>query len=70
MYPQSMFEQNRKKYHNFSPENYHFFSHEISQYIACTCLRKANRLSMLDGTNVKAILWLKRTYMRKYLYDS
>ena len=28
-----------KKYFNFSPENYHFYSREISQSIAWTCLR-------------------------------
>ena len=40
MYPQSMFEQKKEeKHHNFSTENYHFYSQEKLQYIiwACFC---------------------------------
>ena len=39
MYPQSIFEQNLEKHHNFSFENFHFNSREILQYITWACLR-------------------------------
>ena len=41
MYPTHnlCFEQIQEKYQNFSSKNYHFYSREILQYIARTCLR-------------------------------
>ena len=40
MYPRSMFlSKNKKKHHNYSSENYHFYIREILQYIARACLR-------------------------------
>ena len=35
MYPQFML----NEYYNFSPENYHFYSHEQLEYIAWACYR-------------------------------
>ena len=39
MYPRSMFRAKIRKISHFSDENYHFYSREILQYIARTCLR-------------------------------
>ena len=40
MNPQSMFGAKiRNKYHNFSSENFRFYSREILQYITLLCLR-------------------------------
>ena len=37
------FEHKKEKYHNFSSENYRFYSREISLYIAWECLRNVHR---------------------------
>ena len=37
------FEQNKKNIKNISSENYRFYSREILQYIARTCLRNDNK---------------------------
>ena len=53
VYPQYMLRAKmRKKYHNFSPENYHFYSCEILQYIAWAYLR-----NVLDGFYFQMVPW-------------
>ena len=42
VYPRFMFWEKIRKYYIFSPKNYHFYSHEILQYIARTCLRNVS----------------------------
>ena len=39
MYPRSVLSKNKKKYHNFSSENYHFYSRKKLQYITRACFR-------------------------------
>ena len=43
------FEQKYEKYNNFSSENYHFYSREMSQYIAWTCLRNEKNNGAAPG---------------------
>ena len=39
----------------FSSENYRFYSHEYSQYIAYACYRNARRFSVTSCKNVSAM---------------
>ena len=51
-----MFEQIRGKYHNFSSENFHFYSHEKKlHYITWACFRNEKSLfiNSYDKMNMK-----------------
>ena len=52
MYPQSMFEQNKKKNIKKSSENKHFYSREILLYIAWACLRNVEELELQRRVSV------------------
>ena len=55
MHPQSVLSKNQKKSHIFSYENYHFYSREILQYIARTCLRNVYSVYLQGVRNIAAI---------------
>ena len=53
MYPRSMFlAKIRKKNHNYSSENYHFYICEILRYITRACLRNAGPVSPAGFTSM------------------
>ena len=54
------FEQKLVKHHNFSSENYRFYSREISLYIAWACLRNEGGKSILRAQPRPQLLkWFK-----------
>ena len=61
-----MFGAKIRKYHNFSSENYHFYSHEKLQNIAyLACYRHVVRLSFsLQG------VWIKQSGKKRIILDT
>ena len=56
------FEQKRRKYYNFSSENYCLYSREILLYIAWVCLRNVFRIETLERDGVRFVFRENNTF--------
>ena len=56
------------QYHNFSSENYHFYSREILQYIASACLR--NDIGGRQRGSIIVLCALKYSTLMRHLLFS